>query len=612
VDATVDTCAPTASQPFTVVDDLADVDVAPAGPVSICTSCTGPTLTVTETGGGTISRRWGYRTVTGGAITYLAGQTGSSYAVEGSHFPGQGSYLVVEETTPQCGFVTVSNEVPVQVATATAGDVVEVLTVTSTAGRNRLEWALPAGRTKVRIRYREHSSWLGCVPPESESVGLTDIPDQSFAAGGIGYFEHTGLANDSTTYCYSAFVEVSPGVFSTTPRSASGRPFAMGGAVKWSYSTGAASLTPPGLGLGVVHAVSMDEILHAMVKGSGATGGQWPAGWRPFTATGPSQTRPATVPYAVGPASGVVYFGSQSATGNNALAVDAATGMGLWGRPLGVPVQAGPAGIFTAYGGSYDYILLGTRNSSGGSAFYALDPVTGATAPPWPYTGETSPFVNEIGVVNAQAAVDYANERVFLTSYQRTAGTSDSVWCVDLATAARCGGWTAGVSGGLGHVAASPSLRGGRLYVAPLNGVDAEIEALGANDGTAVWGARFKPANGQVKLFMVADMSGQDLYFSTDDTVWAITDGGSAASEKWRRSITGPSQPVFIGSTGRVYVGGGDGKLHILSSSDGTDAVAAVTLGDGLSAVGAPTVDQAGGFVYVGTDAGVVYAVAIP
>jgi outer membrane protein assembly factor BamB len=312
----------------------------------------------------------------------------------------------------------------------------------------------------------------------------------------------------------------------------------------------------------------------------------------------------------VGPASRVIYLGSQAAAGNNALAVDADTGLGLWGQPLGVPVQAGPAGIFTAFGGAFDYILLGTRNSVGDSAFYALDPTSGGHASPWPYAGESG---NPIGIVNSQAAADYPGQRVFFTSYQSVPGATDSVWCVSLADAQRCPGWSPHVTDGLGDVAASPTLRGARLYVAPLNGVNSEIQALDANSGSALWSARFAPADGQVKLFVVPDVFGSDLYFSTNGTVWAISDGGATAVPKWSRTtIPSPSQPVFFAGTGRVYVGGGDGKLYVLNAATGADAVPPITLGDGLSAVGAPTVDQAGGFVYVGTDAGVVYAVAIP
>jgi hypothetical protein len=69
---------------------------------------------------------------------------------------------------------------------------------------------------------------------------------------------------------------------------------------------------------------------------------------------------------------------------------------------------------------------------------------------------------------------------------------------------------------------------------------------------------------------------------------------------------------VPVPGSGRVYVGGRDAKLHVLKASDGSDDLAAITLGDGLAAVGSPTVDVRGGRLYVGSEAGVVCAVAIP
>jgi hypothetical protein len=612
VDATVDACPATQTKPFSVFDGLSGVALAPAGPFSICASCTGPTLTASGTGGGTWTHRWGYRSTPGGAITSLTAQTGPSYAVQGPDFPGQGTYHVVEETTPQCGFTQVSNEVTVQITPSTPADEVAAFAVTSTDQQNHLAWANPAGLTTVRIRYRTSPTWLGCTPPESASVGIADIPDQTGPAGGKGSLDHTGLTND-TTYCYSIFAEVTPGVFAATGVSRNGRPFDTTGPVKWAYSTGGNSMAPPGLGAGVIHAVSNDEVLHSMTK----AGGVWPTNWQPFVANGPSQSRPATVAIGVGPASRVIYLGSQNAAGNNAVAIDADTGLGLWGQSLGSPVEAGPGGIFTAYGGAFDFILLGTRNAGGASAFHALDPMTGNSGPPWPYEGEPS-LGNEIGIVSAQGSVDYVGQRVFFTSYQRVPGTSDSVWCVDLASAGRCSGWPVGVTGPLGHIAVSPVRRGSRLYVAPLNGPNAEIQALDADDGSRLWSSSFAPGEGQLALFPVLDLFSSDIYFSTNTvttgSVWAIRDDGNAASTKWRRTtIPSPSQPVFYAGTGRVWVGGSDGRLYILKASDGTDDVAPITLAEpNMAAVGAPTVDRAGGFVYVGTDAGVVYAVQIP
>jgi hypothetical protein len=623
VDATVDSCLVPANKNFDVFDDLSSVSVAPTAKQTICTTCPGSTLTVTETGGGAVTRKWGYRATPGGAITYLPGQTGLTYDVHGSHFPGQGTYYVVVETTPQCGVVTVSDadEVEVEVTATTAADVVPLFTVRSTSQLNRLEWIYPPSLDTVAIRYNTSPTWSGCSPPANVSSG-TALPDQTGPPGGKGGFDHgvlPPLFND-TTYCYSIFAQTSPGpppVYSPNARSAKGRPFDTSGPVKWAYSTGATSMAPPGLGPGVIHAVSNDESLHSMVKG--AAGGSWPPGWTPFVAMGPSQSRPSTVGISIPPAGNAVYLGSQAAAGNNSVAVDADTGMGLWGQPLGAPVQAGPGGIFSAYGGSMDAILLGTFDSGNPNAFHALDPFTGNPLPGWPYTGETVPL-NEIGQVSAQAAVDYLGERVFFASYHYAAGT-DSVWCVDLTTGSRCPLWPVQGTATLDHVYASPTLRGGVLYVAPING---EIHALDANDGSPRWAGPFLPGDGQVKLFVLPDFFSADLYFSTDSTVWAISDPGGGPppppppGAKWQRPLPNPSQPVFYPGTGRVWVGGGDGQLYILDAATGLDAVAPIPLGDPdpgpppPAMVGAPTVDQANGFVYVGTEAGVVYAVAIP
>jgi hypothetical protein len=620
VAVTADTCPASASHDFALFDDLSNVAVTPAAPASVCAgaSCTGPLLDVAETGGGPLTtRRWGYRTTSGsGPFTWLVGQTGAGYQVRGSDFPGVGRYYLAVETTPQCGVPRFSNEVEIDVTAETTADAVPAFTIRSTSGQDRLEWIYPQGFGTVAIRYRTHSSWIDCDPPNDVSEGATDIPDQTGTPGGHGLLDHD--ATNDTTYCYSIFAKVSssPDVYSSTGLSVRGRPFSTAGPVKWAFSMGSMAMSAPGLGAGILHAVSNDGFLHAMEKG--ASGGSWPSGapgWSPYRATGPSQSRPTNVPFSPPPPNALVYLGSQSGAGNNAVAVDADTGQGHAGVPLGKPIQAGPAGMFTAYTGAIDAILLGTRQGGAANEFHALDPATLNPLPGWPYSGEASP-PNRIGIVSSQAAVDYATDRVYFTSYQHTPGVSDSVWCLDLVTASRCSLWTPGasvVAGRMGDIAASPTLRGDRLYVSPINGVNGEVEALSTSDGSLLWGAPFQPLDGQVKLFMVPDLQSPDLYFSTTSTVWSIHDSGTGAVERWRNtSILSPSQPVFFAATGRVYVGGGDGKLHVLSDADGTDVVSPITLGDGLSAVGAPTVDQAGGFVYVGTDAGVVYAVAIP
>ena len=63
-----------------------------------------------------------------------------------------------------------------------------------------------------------------------------------------------------------------------------------------------------------------------------------------------------------------------------------------------------------------------------------------------------------------------------------------------------------------------------------------------------------------------------------------------------------------------VYVGGGDGKLYRLNTSDGSDAtpVFPLALGEGPAGLGSPSIDVRANFLYVGSEAGIIYAVALP
>ena len=65
-----------------------------------------------------------------------------------------------------------------------------------------------------------------------------------------------------------------------------------------------------------------------------------------------------------------------------------------------------------------------------------------------------------------------------------------------------------------------------------------------------------------------------------------------------------------------AHAGAGDGKLYRLDSTSGSDAPGApvmfrLVLGDGLAAVGSPTIDTREGFLYAGPDAGIVYTVEL-
>jgi len=103
------------SATVSIAAPLSNVTIAVAGSTTIGSPCLGGTATVTDTGGGTSGHQWGYRTTSGGAITDLSGQTGTSYVLNCANFPAPGSYFLVERTTPGCGPTLISNEIPVTV-----------------------------------------------------------------------------------------------------------------------------------------------------------------------------------------------------------------------------------------------------------------------------------------------------------------------------------------------------------------------------------------------------------------------------------------------------------------------------------------------------------------
>ena len=127
------------SATISIAPALSNVTIAVAGSTTIGSPCLGGTATVTDTGGGASAHQWGYRTVSGGAITNIAGQTGTSYQLDCANFPAAGSYFLVERTTPGCGLATISNEIPVTVTSVPAPNPVTV-TFDSVAAEDGRLW----------------------------------------------------------------------------------------------------------------------------------------------------------------------------------------------------------------------------------------------------------------------------------------------------------------------------------------------------------------------------------------------------------------------------------------------------------------------------------------
>jgi outer membrane protein assembly factor BamB len=290
-----------------------------------------------------------------------------------------------------------------------------------------------------------------------------------------------------------------------------------------------------------------------------------------------------------------------------AYGVDAATGAQRWqsNLMLGTNVQASPAGYFLGNGGTFDLVMVGSRSPGLDNTFYGIDPANGNVL--WQYAGEAG---DPIGVINGGAAVVYGlPPRVYFASRARAAGKS-TVWCLEFTLTGATFKWKRAI----GDVDGGPVVRGGVVYVGTNTGV---VHALDAGTGASSWS--FATGDGPVKGFVFPDRQSNDLYFSTTSRVWGLSDDGTSASKNWPEvtAIPSPSLPVHPGGTSLLYVGGGDGRLYQIDFTAAGNpgpppVVLSVQAGDGSAALGAPAYDVLNSTVYVGSDAGVFYAVSVP
>jgi uncharacterized repeat protein (TIGR01451 family)/CSLREA domain-containing protein len=483
-------------------------------------------------------------------------------------------------------------------------DAVAFFTVTSTPGQNFVEWLNPAIADYIRthIVYKKVDGSSACTFPTNASDGTVLTVQPGLGAGKHDSVAHTGLANNNTTYCYAAFVErTGPPTFSTG-RFTKGRPFGLPfdtiPGVKWAFSTGATSMAPPGIGP-ATYAVSNDRVLHGMVRGTGATAGEWPSGWTPWAMNFPAQSRPPVVNTTSIPgATRVVFLGSQD---GKVYAINALTGAKLWeSAVLGSAVQAAPSGIFADFGGAFDYILVGTRNASGGNLFYALKVSDGSTVGA-PFNGGSP---TAIGIISSAAAVDYANKRVYFAS--RAGSSSNTLWCLDITAAGVSFAWALP----LGDIDGGPVVRSGRVYVGNNTGTVWGVDAF---NGANAWS--YGTGDGAVKGFVFTDRFSSRLYLSTLNNVWGLADNASVPL--WPAvPLTAPSIPLFVNASPYIYVGSSDGRLYqldtSLANSSTAPVVKSVPLGDALAGVGAPSFDVPNALIYVGGEAGVIYGVQYP
>jgi hypothetical protein len=492
----------------------------------------------------------------------------------------------------------------------------------ATDGRNRLQWrvpAAPASPTRFKVCWK--SSTGACTSPLSDTdtdPGGCSVINGPFTAGARQLFTHDNTnvvkVQVPRNYCYSVFTdygvlspergEVAVKTFDSTP-----------GPVKWTFTAGhyngaaAPSVLPPTVGTDAIYTVGTDGVVHAMERGP--NGGLWPPLWNAVALGKPAHSRS---PVVTTPALGSrLFVGTES---GEVHALDARKGLVSWSRSAGTRLmatavgdQAAPAGIFRHFGGPSvnDLVLVGTANGASNTEFFALNPASGATIDKYPTGGDTPP--GPVNNVYGMPIVDYAANRVYFAT--TGGGAAHTVWALDLGPPGAPNltlsalPWNPKPLGGAGTVG-SMVLRGGRLYLGTDSGAAAQVHSLRLTDGDLY---SYTHGDGQVKGFTWPDRRNGRMYFSTSSQVHALDDDGTQLQPFWGPlGFNNPSMLLQRPGTDQLFVGDGDGRLIRIDA--GTGATTPLLLAGNGVLIGAPSLDNFHNLIHVGSDKGVVYAVA--
>jgi outer membrane protein assembly factor BamB len=582
-------------------------------------------VTLSVPGGSTVSASWAtadgtaigpgdYAPVVGGSVVFPPGNTLQTVSVDvnGDTTVEADEFFYVDLSSVSGATLLKSRGIGAILDDDTVRPGVQAFSIVSDGvagnGRNRLQWFVPAGATGatgVVVRYNEGPSCASPTMPTGGanlSVAGPVVPDET-------HVEPHELLTLDRQYCYSIWLEYG-GMYSARSE-LSARPFDSTGSVKWKYYTGMTAMAPPTVGVDAVIVPSNDKHIHAMRRDPASPdAGTWPAmPWRPALLESPVQHRVPVIPL---PGGGRAFVSTANGWVH---AVDTASGDLLWSTPLPEGAALGaPAGIFTAFSGAYDYVLVGTSVGGSFNQLYAFDPFTGVTIDSYPKS--TDPYYGQMGPILGMPSVDYTNLRVYFAS--RAWGPT--IWSLDLGPSSDAlkPGWTPKSTP---DIDGSVVLHNGRVYAGTANSPFAEIHSVSAADGTSY----LYFTGGAVQGFLFPDRRSNDLYAATHnpDQVWAITDTGSSMNtNKWavEPTLTTPSIVLHHPGTDDVYVGVQDysGLGAAVVKIDAVSGAVAPGPGPGFvvlestpQAIGAPSLDLVYGMLYVGSEAGVIYAVAL-
>jgi hypothetical protein len=501
---------------------------------------------------------------------------------------GLGTVTLIDDDHPNAG---------VQFLTA-------VSTGTATSGQNLLQWRVP-GTLPTNVTVVWHLG-AGCTFPASVgdlvTGGSTTVPP--LAAGTVQTFPHTGLAV-GVPACYSVFTINGAGSPSTGPDIAhiKATPIDTTGKIAWAYATGATSVVPPSVGSDGIYTTDSSGVVHAMSRVTPR--GNWPTGWNPVAVGKPTDNRSPVVPMG---SRTRVFLGTEN---GGVQAIDGKTGTIVWSRssafgltqlPSAGGVQAQPAGLFKAFTGNNDMLLVGTNANPPNNKFFALDPATGSNLGT-PYS-DTS-----MGNVMGQAVVDYGNNRVYFltqasgaTLYALDLGPAGAP-ALNLITTVPFANPLPEPPGATG----SAVLRGNHLTWGDLS---SQVNGLDLIAGTAVY--TNSTGDGPVKGFVWPDRRDNRIYFSSNNNVQCLKDLGNSFTScggSWPVSVNSPSMVVQIPGTDFIYVGDSNGNLVQINVSNQSKTT--LTLENNVQ-IGAASLDGPNAILVVGSASGTIYGVHVP
>jgi outer membrane protein assembly factor BamB len=493
-------------------------------------------------------------------------------------------------------------------------------------GRNRLQWRVPAASEGQSVKNFEVCWNIAspCTPPDTPAEAQKCDPLLTpLAPGEKQLFTHTAL-DVPQNYCYSVFTYyVVPGSPSLERGEVVTRTFdSITTPVQWSFTPGSygggargISVVPPSVGFDGVFSVGTDGVVYSMER-NGPDGGLWPKDFFPLALGKGAHNRNPVVPL---PEGSRFFVGTESGEVHS---VDAKSGAVVWSRAALFPpgsqqlmtsstgTQAVPAGVFEAFGGQNDVLVVGTATAAGNTTFFELDPATGANLDTFgPADAPPGPIDNVFGM----AVVDYADNKV----YFGTNGSALTLWGLDLGPPGTPDlklaplPWNPQSLGGSLGTDGAPVMRNGRLYLGTETGAAATVYSLRVSDGNLY---KFTHGDGQVKGFVWPDRRDDRIYFTTDHLVFGMKDDGTALTPLWSPiNLGSPSIPLQWPGTDFLYVGDGNGNLVEIDVKTGT-VIKSIKLSALDVQIGAPSLDNVNRLVHVGSAVagGVIYAVRVP